>query len=521
MYNISENMNNKQSIINKINIMNYFDEDSSSEEEINRFNISLYNQLNNNFPYLMKTIKIEDMDYLIEKFNLNNKNKNIKLLLQFLKKRNDDYYKNLNEYIYNKSNYNEQFSDSDYEDSNYEIQQNKYENSDYDEINNAINFFNKISDDDSEENETNTYNSENYNKSKYNSNYNNNYNNNFNSSNTKNFNSNNTKNLVIDEKPSMNENKNNINIDELLKKRELEHQQLLNEFNNNPSNLLKNNNNKINEINNEKNIVSEDKQNNEINEINVINEINENDLYKSNILENKNENLNINIEKKMLNESNYDRHNINNYTLNTNQNLKTLEKQFVITINSNDRDKSIYPNCNDFSIKLIDNNINNIKNSKFSNIISIELDNIIVPKFSNVEGNLDNYPYLLLEIKELGGNYSGTNKFINQTFSKLIFEKTFGKYKSITNKTKKTFYPPITIDKLSFQFRKPNGDLYNFGNNIIDIENDEKESQFNQKSNELVLYNEKQINKRIIEPVITLDFSIKYLAKEISTHYTI
>ena len=289
MYNISENMNNKQSIINKINIMNYFDEDSSSEEEINRFNISLYNQLNNNFPYLMKTIKIEDMDYLIEKFNLNNKNKNIKLLLQFLKKRNDDYYKNLNEYIYNKSNYNEQFSDSDYEDSNYEIQQNKYENSDYDEINNAINFFNKISDDDSEENETNTYNSENYNKSKYNSNYNNNYNNNFNSSNTKNFNSNNTKNLVIDEKPSMNENKNNINIDELLKKRELEHQQLLNEFNNNPSNLLKNNNNKINEINNEKNIVSEDKQNNEINEIN------ENDLYKSNILENKNENKNINI----------------------------------------------------------------------------------------------------------------------------------------------------------------------------------------------------------------------------------
>ena len=32
----------------------------------------------------------------------------------------------------------------------------------------------------------------------------------------------------------------------------------------------------------------------------------------------------------------------------------------------------------------------------YQNIIKVQLENVIVPKFSDIEGDIDNYPYLLL-----------------------------------------------------------------------------------------------------------------------------
>ena len=66
MYNMDNDID-KQSIVNELYSMNYFD--NEDDNQIDLFNLSLYKKLNNNFPELMKNIDLEDMDYIIERFN--------------------------------------------------------------------------------------------------------------------------------------------------------------------------------------------------------------------------------------------------------------------------------------------------------------------------------------------------------------------------------------------------------------------------------------------------------------------
>jgi len=149
------------------------------------------------------------------------------------------------------------------------------------------------------------------------------------------------------------------------------------------------------------------------------------------------------------------------YFSNDSTNPKILTIKHRISINSTDRNKEKYPNINDFSIELINEETLNI-----TNIQSVQLISTIFPKYSNIDGNLENYPYLILEIKEFGGNYKGTNIHMNKAFSKLVFDRDCGKYKMAKSDNIKYFNPAINITKLSILVKKPNGDKYELGDNI-------------------------------------------------------
>lgn len=161
---------------------------------------------------------------------------------------------------------------------------------------------------------------------------------------------------------------------------------------------------------------------------------------------------------------------------------ETKEKVYYITIDSNDRNEKKWPNPNNFQIQFEPNSFSNKEestgfiNKSFNNVKSVELIQAIIPNGSNNGDNYDILPYILLEIEELGSIYQGTNDFISNTFSKLIFDKIIGSYRySFSNcSIEKVFNPRIAINKFTIKFRKPNGELYNFGKYILNNNIEEK-----------------------------------------------
>jgi len=175
---------------------------------------------------------------------------------------------------------------------------------------------------------------------------------------------------------------------------------------------------------------------------------------------------------------------INNKYYDTNI-VNNNENTFMISIDSKDRNKEKFPNQNEFSINFGSNmnnvDINNLNddfkqeegfiNKKLNKIKSIKLISIIIP-YKTFDGDqIDNYPYLLLDIDELGGNYEGSNKSLSESFAKIFFDLKSNNWCSFTNNLNhnfiKNFNPVIDINKLTFRFKKPDGTLFNFGNTVI------------------------------------------------------
>lgn len=168
-----------------------------------------------------------------------------------------------------------------------------------------------------------------------------------------------------------------------------------------------------------------------------------------------------------------------------------------ITINSFDRNRDTYPEPNNFKINIFNKTGNNpdtvgVIYKNLSNIIKISLDSIIIPKYSEIEGTIDNYPYLILEIPELRSNTSNaTNKYLNNSLGKIFFDTNCGLYKMsdlVKNKIEKEFTIPINITSMTIILRKPNGDIFNFGNTIVKKKHSEESDN--------------------IKPEICLDFTI-------------
>ena len=171
-------------------------------------------------------------------------------------------------------------------------------------------------------------------------------------------------------------------------------------------------------------------------------------------------NITKNSPKNVLNQMINDIRNENNIKPNTSiYNPKNIELTELVYIDSNDRDIEKWKNPSFFSIDLT--TINN-----FTNILSIQLISAIFPKKINDTENIDDYPYIILEISELGANYKSINKNINNAFALLTFDIDLGKYKKLLNKSnveyKKNFIPPISISELNIRIKNPNGNLLNF-----------------------------------------------------------
>ena len=146
----------------------------------------------------------------------------------------------------------------------------------------------------------------------------------------------------------------------------------------------------------------------------------------------------------------------------------------TLFIDSKDRNTVTYPANNPFSIHFgYPSSITN-DNDKYSkgyidrqltNITEIKLISAIIPTNTYRGDNNLNYPYILLEIPELGSNFMGTNQAINTSFAKIVFnEKVNNKYLYYEQNTNanlensKRFSPRISLNKLTFHLKTPDGE---------------------------------------------------------------
>lgn len=153
--------------------------------------------------------------------------------------------------------------------------------------------------------------------------------------------------------------------------------------------------------------------------------------------------------------------------------------QYYISIDSKDRNRQLWKNCNHFSIKfapITQNSFNQPMkvygaiDRTYQNVSTLELLSITIPLYTIDGDKIGDYPYLLLEIEEVYGIYEGTNKHISRAFCKMTFDKVSGQFtRFIPSKYTpiiKVFKSKISINNLTFKIKKPNGELFKFGSTI-------------------------------------------------------
>lgn len=151
-----------------------------------------------------------------------------------------------------------------------------------------------------------------------------------------------------------------------------------------------------------------------------------------------------------------------------------IYNEFLISIDSRDRNISKFNNPNEFKIDFTPDNLqteslNGYISTKFENVISVQLISAIFPKVILDGNSVEDYPYIILEIDELGSSYKSTNNNSSKAFAQLTFDIDMGKFKKLVARSdteyKKNFNHGITLDSFTLRIKTPNGELYNFGPN--------------------------------------------------------
>ena len=143
------------------------------------------------------------------------------------------------------------------------------------------------------------------------------------------------------------------------------------------------------------------------------------------------------------------------------KNIKREVKKTLI-IDSLDRVKhNLNSSINPFVIKFKNHG------NQYQNIKSIQLIEAVVPKKTFHGNNISKYPYILLQIKELGSTFEASNKFLSKAFAKLDtepYKKRFLKHRMYNDTlNKKIFNEPISISKLTFKLLTPQGEVIQIG----------------------------------------------------------
>lgn len=144
-----------------------------------------------------------------------------------------------------------------------------------------------------------------------------------------------------------------------------------------------------------------------------------------------------------------------------------LTQTTMLTICSDDRNVELYPSAYDFKM-VFENKHDNIERvpgtiyqniDNISNITKIQVSSVIIPS----SPELENLPYLLLEIEEIGGVGSGSNEWFDKCIGKLFFQKKLGKFHIHTDTfstIEKEFKIPINLNNITIRLRKPNGKIW-------------------------------------------------------------
>lgn len=165
--------------------------------------------------------------------------------------------------------------------------------------------------------------------------------------------------------------------------------------------------------------------------------------------------------------------------------LQPEERPFVynIIIDSKDRDTVKYPNPASFVIDFsppesqggTDGDINHgYISTAFGNIISCELLDIILLDSSKEPDSSDHtgaiFPYIIVDIPELGTNYYGTNDELSRCLATLTSYELLNGYKHYninainSNHTiAKIYNPRINLNRMTIKLKLPDGTPYSFG----------------------------------------------------------
>lgn len=152
---------------------------------------------------------------------------------------------------------------------------------------------------------------------------------------------------------------------------------------------------------------------------------------------------------------------------------KISTKTYYISIDSRDRDRSIWPYTSQYEVKLdppAPYSGAQIQRS-FKNVISVELMNAVFPNTNKI---LD-MQYIYLNIREVDGILDTTCSG-KRFFAKLLPQHAIGNfiynYQDIAERAKKVYpFRGARLDKLTVEFRDPTGALANFGNDNGDHPN--------------------------------------------------
>ena len=159
------------------------------------------------------------------------------------------------------------------------------------------------------------------------------------------------------------------------------------------------------------------------------------------------------------------------YSVTNESNITYSEYSYYITVSSKDRDRTVYPNVNRYSVSLP---------QEFKNITSVELIQAIIP----AKNDADAEPYLLLDIDEINDVMISNDRYVSESFAilqpstpitsggfmqidKRIHENTVKQYKT----------PKANLSKLTISIKDCFGELFNIGSDSTPPTNPDKSIQ--------------------------------------------
>lgn len=145
---------------------------------------------------------------------------------------------------------------------------------------------------------------------------------------------------------------------------------------------------------------------------------------------------------------------------------KVEKREYFVTIDSRDRDRNMWPSSSYFEVKCQGPNGFRGANlpTKFLNVRCIELISAIYPNTNDVLNEM----YLYLTVPEIDGTFEATNLEGMKAIAKLVPHKIHGSFihanmDDYHNPRKVYKFPGVRIDRLTIQFKKWNGNIFDFG----------------------------------------------------------